>query len=116
MSEHSIIYDLQHPASGTWKCSAPPRAFCHAEFDCVVISTSAGAEFPSVEYDDETDEIISPTDPHEAWLSSFEEVKGQGWWQRLTPDNLRSPAYTPLTTFEDALEEKNSATVGKGAR
>lgn len=34
MSEHSIIYDLQHPTSGTWKCSAPPRAFCHAEFDC----------------------------------------------------------------------------------
>lgn len=81
----------------------------------VVISTSVGADFPGVEYDEETDEIVTPGDPREAWLSALEEVKGQGWWQQLTPENLRSPAYTPLTTFQDALGEKNPATVGKGA-
>lgn len=75
----------------------------------VVISTSVGRTFPGVEYDDETDEIIEPADPQGAWLSSFEEVKAQGWWQHLTPNNLREPAYTPLTTFQDALEEKNPA-------
>lgn len=57
----------------------------------------------------------APDDPREAWLSALEEVKGQGWWQQLTPDNLRSPAYTPLTTFQGALDEKNPATAGKGA-
>lgn len=72
----------------------------------VVISTSAGSDFPDVEHD-ETDEVIEPADPQAAWLASLEEVQGQGWWQQLTPDNLRRPAYTPLTTFYDALDEKN---------
>lgn len=75
----------------------------------VVISTSAGRTFPGVEYDDEAEEVITPDDPEAAWLASFEEVKAQGWWQHLTPANLREPAYIPLTTFQDALEEKNPA-------
>lgn len=67
----------------------------------VVLSTSTGRDFPGVEYDEETDEIIEPEDPQAAWLAAFEEVKTQGWWQQLTPDNLRKPAYAPLTTFQD---------------
>lgn len=35
--------------------------------------------------------------------------------QELAPYSIQSPAYTPLTTFQDAPEEKNPATVGKGA-
>lgn len=34
MSDHSIIYDLQYPAWGRWKCEAPPKSFCHAVFSC----------------------------------------------------------------------------------
>lgn len=75
----------------------------------VVISTSAGREFPDVEYDEETDEIIEPEDPQAAWLDTFEKVKAQGWWQQLTPDNLREPAYAPLSTFQEALKERHLA-------
>lgn len=34
MSDHSITYDLQYSTRGTWKCEAPPEAFCHAVWDC----------------------------------------------------------------------------------
>lgn len=80
----------------------------------VVISTSTGTDFPRVEYDDETDEIITPEDPDAAWAASLTEVTAQGWWQQLTPDNLRRPAYAPLTTFQDALAEAARPTEAAG--
>lgn len=82
----------------------------------VVISTSAGLDFPDGEYDEETGERITPDDPEAAWLASLEEVKAQGWWQQIAPDNLREPVYAPLTTFQDLLREKNPALADALAR